>query len=107
MRRSIIRESDLQATIVAALEQAGFRVKHTSAFRQKGASGVSKGIPDLLVSHADLKWIYIGLEVKTATGAVRPEQRQAQEDCEYMIVRSVEDALDAVLEVTEKYGGPS
>lgn len=89
----IAPESQIQADIVKALTVAGFRVKVTSAPLQRGKSGVTKGIPDLLVSHPGLPFFYIGMEVKTPKGTVRPEQLAASQANEYRIVRSVEDAL--------------
>lgn len=96
-----VPESQIQADIVRALTIAGFRVKVTSAPLQRGKSGVTKGIPDLLVSHADMPWVYIGIEVKALGGAVRPEQAAAAQVSEYRIARSVEDALAHVVSVVE------
>lgn len=91
------REHEIQAAIVDALTLAGFRVKHTTAYRQKGASGVAKGIPDLLVSHRGIPLMYLGLEVKTPTGTLSQEQREAVDREEYCVVRSEQEALEIAL----------
>lgn len=58
------KEHDVQRVIVRALRLAGFHVYETTAYRQKGPSGMDKGIPDLLVSHPLIKGYFVGLEVK-------------------------------------------
>jgi hypothetical protein len=88
------RESDVQASIKDALIAAGFGVRHTSAFRQKGPSGVDKGVPDLLVAHLSLPGFYVGMEVKTPTGKPSPEQADAVASGEYSIVRKPSEALE-------------
>lgn len=92
-------ETQLQAAIVEVLKLAGFSVKHTSAFRQTGPSGVSKGIPDLLVSHRGIPLCYFGMEVKLPSGKLSPEQQQAVSAREYVVVRSPIDALDQAIEI--------
>ena len=100
--RPTVPESQIQASIVQALTMAGFHVKTTSAPLQRGKSGVTKGVPDLLVCHPALPQVYIGMEVKTPKGSIKPEQQAAANRNEYRIVRSVEDALcHAVAVVTE------
>lgn len=57
-------EHQTQQRIKDALLLAGFGVWHTSAFKQKGPSGVTKGIPDLLVWHDLIPNTFLGIEVK-------------------------------------------
>lgn len=92
-------ETQLQFAIVDVLKLAGFSVKHTSAFRQTGPSGVSKGIPDLLVSHRGIPLCYFGMEVKLPQGKLSPEQKQAVSAREYVVVRSPIEALDQAIEI--------
>jgi hypothetical protein len=87
------KESDIQQAITTALECAGFTVRHTSAFRQKGPSGVSKGVPDLLCFHPSVPWSYMGLEVKRPGGKLTLEQEQALENREYSVGNSALGAL--------------
>lgn len=90
-------EHEVQKTIVDSLVLAGFTVKETTAYKQKGASGVDKGIPDLLVFHPLLRYTYHGQEVKRP-GKIRfssPEQKAAYEAFEYPVVQSAEEALVA------------
>ncbi len=98
-----VTEHQIQAAIVDALVAAGFRVKHTTAYRQKGASGVSKGIPDLLVSHPHFPNCYLGIEVKTPTGKLSPEQKLAVTIGEYVIARSPIEAVRAAAEWLEAF----
>jgi hypothetical protein len=95
MRKVVPLERDVQAAIVDALQLAGFTVRHTSAFKQRGASGVSFGVPDLLVAHRLRPGLYMGLEVKRPGGALRPDQKAAVEAHEYALVESATAALGA------------
>ena len=91
---SLFNETMLQRAIVDTLVLAGFSVKHTSAFLQKGPSGVSKGIPDLLVSHVGIPLCYFGMDVKMPNGKLSPEQQQAVSAREYVVVRTPTEALE-------------
>jgi hypothetical protein len=93
-----LKESDVQKLIVDVLKIAGLTVLHTSAFKQKAPSGVSKGIPDLLVAHPLLQGCWIGIEVKKP-GAIRwssEEQRLLYETGLIVIAQSPIDALTHV-----------
>lgn len=48
-RDGMLKEDVLEGQIIDLLEARGYRVMHTSAKKQRGASGVDYGIPDLLV----------------------------------------------------------
>jgi hypothetical protein len=90
-----LKESDVQKLIVDALRLAGLTVLHTSAYRQKGPSGVSKGVPDLLVAHPLLQGCFIGIEVKKP-GAIKwssEEQRLLYETGCTLVAQSPGDAL--------------
>lgn len=92
------KEHEVQAQIVDALRLCGLVVQETTAYRQKGASGVDKGIPDLLVWIPGFKTA-IGLEVKRDEKAPRTtEQTRMCEQGFYQFVWTVEMALDAVHE---------
>jgi hypothetical protein len=93
-------ERDIQAAIVEALELAGCSCMQTSAWRQKGPSGITKGIPDLLVRWPGLAaGLTLGIEVKSLTGKLSPEQVQAQADgFSIGVARSAKDALTLVAE---------
>lgn len=97
-----ISETQLQNLIVDALQLAGLTVYHTSAFKQKGASGVSKGIPDLLVVHPQIQCCFIGIEVKRPgpIDKIRwssPEQKEGYYSKHFHLAQSPEDALRAVI----------
>jgi len=91
-------ERDVQKSIVDALRLAGLTVRETSAWKQKGPSGVDKGIPDLLVFVPELPYMYIGLEVKRDCMAkFSPEQTDAAARREYEVAWTPGQALEHVL----------
>lgn len=99
------KERDVQDAIVAALRFAGFHVMHTSAFRQKGPSGVSKGVPDLLVSIDGFPYWFIGIEVKRP-GRIKwscPEQEENARMNRVLVVQSVHAALGGVIGAVSAY----
>ena len=59
-----VQEKDIQQAIGDALMVCGFVVQSTTAHRQKAASGVSLGVPDLLIYHPLVPCCCLGLEVK-------------------------------------------
>lgn len=89
-------EHQVQASIVSALQLCGFTVQETTAYRQKGSSGVDKGIPDLLVWCPGLT-LAIGIEVKADSKSwVSPEQKQMVAFGYYTLAWTPEMALKAV-----------
>lgn len=62
-------EQEIQDEIIRTLQAAGFRVRHTNTHGVRGKTGVSKGVPDLLVTHQAFGvGICLGLEVKKPHG---------------------------------------
>ena len=95
MRLPVPKESDVQAAIVDALRLAGLVVDHTSAFRQKGGSGVSKGVADLIVYHPLESGLGILVEVKKP-GRVKwtsKEQEAHYKAGRNLLAQSPKDAL--------------
>ena len=91
-------ESDLQASIVSSLRKLGYTVLSTSARVSRGIRGVTKGLPDLMVTHRSWETgIWLGLEVKLPKGAIKPEQKELLEAGRIVVVRSWDDAWRAVL----------
>jgi hypothetical protein len=104
-----LSEDEVQKLIVGVLERAGYRVLITSrrvkkcwkcgAWPRSGAGdGVSRSLADLQVRHPSWpRAMWVALEVKRA-GPIRwkPEQRQAAQDREIIVVQSVAEALAAV-----------
>lgn len=95
------KEHDVQAAIVKVLQTRGHLVYETTAYRQKGESGVDKGIPDLLVlqkphrSNGYDAGKLVGLEVKRP-GKIRwssYEQELAWIDNAFVVVQSVPAAV--------------
>lgn len=73
-----MKERYIQEAIVAALAAAGCVVYQTTAWRQRGPSGVTPGIPDLLVHVPGMRQGHlIALEVKGPKGIISPAQQAA------------------------------
>lgn len=93
------REHEIQAAIVDALRLAGLTVFETTAYRQKGPSGVDRAIPDLLVSVDIMPRCYIGIEVKTDVTKPKwssPEQEQAFKEGRFFLADDPDEALIGV-----------
>jgi len=89
-------EKDVQGAIVEALELAGFWVQPTVNPKQTGPSGVTKGIPDLLVYHDLCPFVCLGLEVKRPKlGKLSPEQKICVEAQRYKTATTEYEALIA------------
>lgn len=96
----ITEEQGIQDSIVKALSALGFVVSHTNTHGVRGKTGVSKGIPDLLVYHkAFPPGVSIGLEVKKPKGWKWSsyEQYLAWKERRTFVVFSVADALDCLM----------
>jgi hypothetical protein len=98
-----IPEASIQATVKQALETLGYTVLEIAKGRSAKAAGAwtgtTPGTPDLFVSHA--AWgepTWIGIELKTKTGRVRPEQQALADKGLTKICRSVYEALFAIME---------
>ncbi len=103
-------EAEIHRQIKEVLTRLGYVVLDTSrkpkrcpscgAWGRSGAGdGVSKGTPDLFVTHpawrfCDCAWI--GLEVKRPGGRLRPEQAELERQSLVYVVHSVDEALAAV-----------
>ncbi len=101
------RENDVQTQILDALRFAGFAPLHTSAHRQKGASGVSKGIADILIPIPGLP-CYLGWELKRP-GKVSwssQEQKEAHILGQFDLVQSLEDGLSSLRKLEPKLNNP-
>lgn len=93
------KEHDVQRAVVQALRCAGFHVYETTAYRQKGPSGVDKGVPDLLVSHNLVRGYLVGLEVKRDRQApLSPEQKAAVEAERYVVTTGPGHAVNHCVE---------
>lgn len=89
------QETLVQGAIVSYLRLLGHQVWHTSAFRQSGPSGVSKGVPDLLVlPKGGEPGVLIGIEVKRSGKLVwsSPEQEAAFLNGAFSVAQSPEAA---------------
>lgn len=97
-------EHEIQAAIVDALRLAGFSVRETTAYKQRGSSGIDKGIPDLLIAHPLAPQIYLGIEVKRP-GEIKwssTEQHQAFLASEFWIATSPEEGIRQVLDFVDE-----
>jgi hypothetical protein len=96
-------EASIQATLKHALEACGYIVGEVGKARSAKAAGCyignTNGLPDLFITHP--QWPvgeWLGLELKTPTGKVRPEQQRLADAGRVVIVRGVYEGLDAVVE---------
>lgn len=88
------RECDLVACIVQGLTLMGYVVLRVGQWRSDRA-GTTAGTPDILVTREG--WGYlIGLEVKTKTGRLSPEQKRLSEMGVTCVVRSWDEAKEVV-----------
>lgn len=97
-----VRERDVQDAIVKALELCQMTVLHTSAWKQRGPSGVSPGVPDLLVYVPGLPFAAIGLEIKRPGGKLSPAQQLHVDARRYLVATSPEEALDRMVEAIDQ-----
>ena len=104
-------EAEVQKLIKEGLKTAGYTVMDTAVYgsprimRAAKQGGTTKGLPDLFVTHDS--WptgIFIGLEVKTEKGALKPEQQELLDRGRIAVVRSFEDAYRAVQDYEAELG---
>lgn len=100
-------ESQIQAAIVRMLRTAEFRVMTTSQPLQRGRSGVSKGIPDVLCWHDSSPGKCLCLEVKKPKAKVRPEQKESAERGDIFIVYNEGEAAAKALDFIGSESGLS
>ena len=98
-------EAELQRLVTRGLRLLGFLVLSTVVRPKRcrcgawgGAhTGMDRGVPDLLVRHRT--WptgFWLGMELKSEKGRLRPEQAELQQAGAIVVVRSWEEALAAV-----------
>lgn len=98
-------EAEVQAEIVTALELAGCTVYHTSTNGVRQGTGVSKGVPDLLVAHpAFQRGMLLGIEVKKPVGWKwsSPEQQRAHASGHTVLATSPYEALRKLAAAVEQ-----
>ena len=88
-----VREADLVKGIVEGLRYRGRTVLVLSQWRGDKA-GSTPGAPDILVWCPKRCW-WLGLEAKTPSGRIRPEQRALMEAGMVVVVRSIDEAFEA------------
>lgn len=94
-----VLERTIVARIISKLEEAGYDVCVVGQ-RQARGSGSTEGYPDLSVRRSTWpRGLCVLLEVKTATGKLRPAQQELHDDGWSHVVRSAEDALAALSEI--------
>lgn len=105
-----VREEDIQQQIVEGLSLYGYIVLQTtvrgikarckgcgSELKAYGGYGADKGVPDLLVSRTDwMAGVWVGLEVKSETGRLKPEQAELLAQNRIHVVRSFDEAKSIV-----------
>ena len=91
-------EAALSKAIRAELRARGIATWSTEAHRQRGPSGITPGIADLIVTDPIRRRLAF-IELKTRTGRLTPAQREFRDavkaaDAECFVWRSVADAVD-------------
>jgi hypothetical protein len=94
-------EKEICRQIVAALRRRGYTVLQVGQLIARG-SGTTTGTPDLFVSRASWGGLWQPIEVKTATGKVRPEQQALINAGLSAIVRSAEQAIELTAAVNAR-----
>jgi hypothetical protein len=96
------REAGLVDAIVKVLQLNGFEVLKVGQWRADRA-GNTPGTPDLWVRPQDsTKPLWLGMEVKTATGTLSPAQKDLHKRGATVVVRSPQEALDAARKEFER-----
>lgn len=109
-KKRYLKEEDIQSMIRADLLSKGYICLQTThrtrmqvcsvcgqKSRSQGGYGADYGVPDLLVSHAGWKdGAWLGLEVKGPKTPLSPHQQDLLAKRRIFVVRSVEEALEAV-----------
>jgi hypothetical protein len=96
-----VLEKDLCRQIVATLRRDGYIVLVVGQLIARG-SGTTVGTPDLFVSRTTWGGLWQAMEVKTATGRVRPEQQALVDAGFSAIVRTAEQALELAAAVNAR-----
>lgn len=86
-------EREIQRRTVAALRKAGFTVWVTSGNR---TAQNTAGTPDLFVGIGG--GMCVALEMKAPKGKLTAEQERLHAEGKIIVVRSVEEAIDAVID---------
>ena len=100
--RPRVSEEQVQRSIQNSLHLRGYLVLSTVHRYRKGQQaagyGASKGVPDLLVRvpRAFGEALWLGLEVKGPSTRLSPEQQALEDAGAIVVVRSPEDAHEAV-----------
>ena len=100
-----LKERELQAMAIQGLKAMGYRVLNVSRRPVRRCphcngwtnshDGVTPGTPDLLARRSGWqKGRWIGIEMKTLTGRLRPEQKEIHEDGGSFVARSVDDIVE-------------
>jgi hypothetical protein len=102
-------EASIQATVKHALEECGYIVGEVAKGRSAKAAGAwtgtTAGLPDLFITHHD--WheaMWLGIELKTETGKLRPAQAALHAQGRTIVARSVVEGLTAVFDVDSMEG---
>lgn len=103
-------EKDIQATVVKALKTMGYLVQETSLkIRGKRtkwnlAVGIDAGIPDLLIGRDGWGPIRFGLEMKGAKTPLSDVQQDLYNRGLIRYARTLDEALQALMDFQDTYG---
>ncbi len=105
----------MQQAICNTLQTFGFMVLSTSEHRSSercphctriftpsSGRGTTPGVPDLIVTHPQFpRYLFAGLEVKGPRTVVSPAQLHLEQAGRIRVIRSAEEALQAMKEVRQ------
>jgi ribosomal protein S19E (S16A) len=98
-------EASIQSTLKQALETCGYIVGEVNKGR-KSRDAVyfqTVGLPDLFVTHPEWpQGEWLGIELKSATGKLRPAQQELHDKGRTVVARSVAEGLEMVGYVERK-----
>lgn len=96
-------EDQLQTAISQALQLLGYRCMSSTVRGWRGPRGygATKGLPDLWISR-DGWGCWLGMEVKGPKTPVSPEQDELAKVCLICIVRTLDEAFEAIVRFEDR-----
>lgn len=95
-------EHEIQEITVQMVRLCGLTVLETTAYRQKGSSGVDLGVPDLLVSVPGSPALWVGIEMKKPGGVLSNAQYALSAAGQIVVCHSPEEVLRSLRDAFKK-----
>ncbi len=97
-----LSEHEIQEMTVQMVRLCGLTVLETTAYRQKGSSGVDLGVPDLLVSVPGTPALWVGIEMKKPGGQLSRAQFALSSARQIIVCHSPEEVLRSLRDAFKK-----